>query len=379
MVSVLVVSVVALGGVIIGLSDTAGAVTVSTEAELRTAFATGTTIDVEADITLTDCTGGGAVERLVGVTDPITIDGHGHTIRQTCTDNVFLQNGPGLFTVENLTITGGHAAGNGGGIFAAGPLTVLNSSIVSNRADVAGGGIGSNGTVTITGSSIGSNISSGIGGGISTGPNSLALTLTNSTVSNNIGSGIGTTPAVPVSMLLVNSTVSGNTNGPGSLGGGIFNGGTTTLVYSTIVGNTASSFSNIDSFNMVSFGSVIALPGGDVGSVNCLASTTSHGFNYSDDATCNFGQPTDHESAPDPQLGALANNGGPTQTLLPKPGSPLIDAIPISSCQADGAAGVTTDQRGVSRPQAGGCDIGAVEVVAPVPPTPVAVTPRFTG
>jgi hypothetical protein len=377
MVSVLVVSVVALGGVIIGLSGTAGATTVSTEAELRTAFATDSTIDVAADITLTDCTGGGAVERLVGVTGPITIDGHGHTIRQTCTDNVFIQNGPGLFTAENLTITGGHAAGNGGGIFAAGPLTVLNSSIVSNRANAAGGGIGSNGTVTITGSTIDSNISGGGGGGISTGPSSSSLTLTNSTVSNNVGSGIGT--AAAVSMLLVNSTVAGNTNGPGSLGGGIFNAGTTTLVYSTIVRNTASAFSNIDSFDLVSFGSVIALPGGPAGSINCLASTTSSGFNYSDDDSCHFGQPTDHESAPDPQLGALANNGGPTQTVLPNPGSPLIDAIPISSCQADGAAGITTDQRGVTRPQAAGCDIGAVEVVAPVAPTPVVVTPRFTG
>jgi hypothetical protein len=46
---------------------------------------------------------------------------------------------------------------------------------------------------------------------------------------------------------------------------------------------------------------------------------------------------------------------------------------------------VTTDQRGVTRPQGSGCDIGAVEVVpaAPVEPvapaTPVTAPARFTG
>ena len=43
----------------------------------------------------------------------------------------------------------------------------------------------------------------------------------------------------------------------------------------------------------------------------------------------------------------------------------------------------TTDQRGITRPQRLGCDIGAVELVftAPTPePAPAAlVTPRFTG
>ena len=77
----------------------------------------------------------------------------------------------------------------------------------------------------------------------------------------------------------------------------------------------------------------------------------------------------------------LASNGGPTQSQLPLAGSPLLDAIPAAACPPD----VTTDQRGVARPQAGFCDIGAVEVevVTPVPLTPVVtplvVSPRFTG
>ena len=65
----------------------------------------------------------------------------------------------------------------------------------------------------------------------------------------------------------------------------------------------------------------------------------------------------------DPQLGPLADNGGPTQTMLPALTSPAIDA--------GIANGLTTDQRGLPRtiattftPSAGsdGTDIGAVEL-----------------
>jgi hypothetical protein len=132
-----------------------------------------------------------------------------------------------------------------------------------------------------------------------------------------------------------------------------------------------------------SFGSVVALPQG--GGVNCSftgVTTTSNGFNFSDDASCGFTAGTDQQNAGDPGLGALADNGGPTQTRLPLPGSPLIDAIPVASCQADGASGITADQRGVTRPQGPGCDIGAVEVEVAgpaVPAAPVQAVVRFTG
>lgn len=53
----------------------------------------------------------------------------------------------------------------------------------------------------------------------------------------------------------------------------------------------------------------------------------------------------------------LGANGGSTETREPEPGSPLVDAIPTAACHDV----VETDQRGVGRPQSGGCDIGAVE------------------
>jgi hypothetical protein len=87
-----------------------------------------------------------------------------------------------------------------------------------------------------------------------------------------------------------------------------------------------------------------------------------------------FTAPTSNVKTPnDPVLGALADNGGPTQTLLPLTGSPLLDAIPPAAC------GATVDQRGVTRPQGPGCDIGAVEVEVVAPSPAVIVTPKFTG
>lgn len=57
----------------------------------------------------------------------------------------------------------------------------------------------------------------------------------------------------------------------------------------------------------------------------------------------------------DPLLGPLADNGGFTPTMLPGAGGAAIDAgTPPGGCHG-------TDQRGVSRPQGGSCDIGAVE------------------
>jgi hypothetical protein len=63
----------------------------------------------------------------------------------------------------------------------------------------------------------------------------------------------------------------------------------------------------------------------------------------------------------DPMLGVLADNGGPTQTMLPRVGSPAIDA---GSTTAD-FGGLTTDQRGSFR-FVGPIDIGATELSIPV-------------
>ena len=138
---------------------------------------------------------------------------------------------------------------------------------------------------------------------------------------------------------------------------------------------------NIVTDSLTSADSVVAQP---LGAVNCAGgepqmaaaaiSSTDGGYNFSDDTSCGFVAATSSQKTPnDPMLGALANNGGPTQTLLPLAGSPLLDAIPPAAC------GANVDQRGVTRPQGTGCDIGAVEVEALTPAPAALVTPRFTG
>ncbi|MCC6831941.1 MAG: CSLREA domain-containing protein [Thermoleophilia bacterium] len=71
----------------------------------------------------------------------------------------------------------------------------------------------------------------------------------------------------------------------------------------------------------------------------------------------------------DARLGPLADNGGPTRTMLPGEGGAAIDIVPL--CQVSFPLG-DVDQRGVPRIQRAGCDAGAVEVQPPPPGTPPA-------
>jgi len=381
----------------------AAATTAGDEATFRTAWtnAAETTIDLTADVTLT-CGGGGVAVR--NSSTALTLDGHGHTITQTCPNNgVLQQDGAGGLTFRNVTITGGHtpAGLDGGGIQAEGNTVVLDHVILTaNSAGRGGGGLHSGNTanITITDSTI-SNNTSGTenGGGIAVGGGDSVVEITNSTISGNTagaedGGGVvvgggGSTLAI------TNSTISGNTapEGGGIAGGG--GNGTLSLVYATVVQNTAPSGANVfigGPGTHTSFASVIGLPQG--GGANCEVGSfgfVSAGYSFEQGAnTCDFGTGAgDVVSGPDPLLTGLASNGGPTQTRLPQPGSPLVDAIPTGSCQADGAGGIGADQRGVARPQAAGCDIGAVEIEVtgpstpggPTPAVPVEAVARFTG
>jgi hypothetical protein len=341
---------------------------------------------------------------------PLTIStssGAPATINQTCGGQGVLAQGafPVLgiapITVNNVRITGGNAVGpfGGGAILGAGDVTVTNSTIFNNSATggrlVSGGAILGGGKVVVTNSTLADNSATSsvfaMGGAI-TGVGDVAVT--NSTLTGNSVSASRTAISGAIDaegdLRVTNSTITSNsaTAQDGGIGAT-----TTTLVYTTLVGNSAPIGANLDG-GLSSFGSVVALPLG--GGENCgspfpmgnavhnAATTTSRGFNFSDDASCGFAASTDRQSAGDPGLGSLASNGGATQTRLPLTGSPLIDAIPNSACQAPpDAAGITTDQRLLARPSppGGACDIGAVEVHATVAsgPAPVIITPRFTG
>jgi CSLREA domain-containing protein len=95
---------------------------------------------------------------------------------------------------------------------------------------------------------------------------------------------------------------------------------------------------------------------------NCGGQITDGGYNIDDGNSCSFRAANHSLPSTNPKLASkpsLANNGGPTKTIALLTGSPAINAIP----QGTNGCGtkITTDQRGVKRPQGNRCDIGAFE------------------
>lgn len=93
------------------------------------------------------------------------------------------------------------------------------------------------------------------------------------------------------------------------------------------------------------------------------------GGNFFNDVTCFQGKSAPNQTGDpqfrNPQLQALADNGGPTRTMAITAAGPAFNA---------GADCPPTDQRGVVRPQGAGCDLGAFEVVVAL-----AVAPGLIG
>jgi predicted outer membrane repeat protein len=345
------------GGLLALASTPAGATTVSTEAELDTAFsnAAETQIDLANSITLTCATAELSRSSATG----LVIDGHGFTITQTCPGERVMDQGlNGLLDLRNVTVTGGDAVGLGGGIRSEGPVAVTNSVITGNDAS-NGGGIRTPGNLTMTNSTLSGNTATGDSGGAFVGGTSV---ITGSTISGNTAAGPGGGLVAGGLATITNSTISGNT---ANQGGGVYAQGRVVLEYATVVENTAGTGANLEftDTDLMSFGSVVARPLGGGGNCVNLDSTTSNGYNFEDTNTCGFGSGTgDQTNAGDPQLGALGNNGGPTPTMAPAAGSGLVDKIPaLSPC---GGVNITVDQRGLPRPVTAGqfCDIGAFEI-----------------
>jgi len=301
----------------------------------------------------------------------------------------------GTATLNNTTISNNTVPGQGGGLASSGTVTITNTNFTDNTADM-GGGIINNGTLTITGSVFNgnqttlnqggavanfatvtvdqsmftNNIAALNGGAIDNAAygTTASVTITNSTFNNNTAAGVGgallnfaDTGATGL-ISIRNSTISSNTSTIG-LGGGIANfggGGTETLTveFTTLARNEATSGANLfnapDKTGNVK-NSITALP---VSGANCAGFITSGGGNFMDDISCNgFIQVT----AGQLNLGLLANNGGPTATILPGTASVAINGA--ADCLAFNDTTITADQRGIARPQGAQCDSGAVEVV----------------
>jgi len=328
--------------------------------------------------------------------------GQNATIQQTCTSSfgsrvAEIDSGSFTVTLDNLNLTGGQQNDNGGALktVSNADTLILNADqLTGNRSDEDGGAINSHGTLQITNSTIAGNCAEDGGGAV----------LLNS-------------PGGPT--LIQNSTISGNTQGVDA--GAIEDvSGALTMNYVTLVANTSSNPPGCGTFvdsaaqtqpnepndavphpgvgaqtgivaanltlnntaTWTSFGTVI----GDIaaGSFNCFLggdTPTSAGYNYENGgagvppgSSCGLKAATDVQNGVDPNLGTLGANGGPTNTQVPQTSSTLINAIPDpgGGCPESPTV-ITTDQRGITRPQGPGCEIGAVEVVVPI------VTAAFTG
>ncbi len=300
---------------------------------------------------------------------------------------------------------GGATSAEGGGIWqrdlaamdGARSLSITNSTVSGNEANGIGGGVyaAHSGTVSVTGSTLDDNLAGGGSGG-AMATFGTATTVTTSKVQGNdadTGGGLAHTSfsGLPVGSLTVErSTLSGNTSSfAASGGGGIFvnvggAGALATVRNSTVTGNTSANFGGgimvmqtsrltvnhatvVD--NTGATGANVYVAAGDFrtrraaialphGSGNCAffsAATVSEGFSWADDVTCNLGGTDVEAPGVNPQLAALANNGGPTPTRKPSPSTPL-DIVPAGSCT------IGIDQRGTGRPLGPNCEAGAVEI-----------------
>ena len=323
------------------------------------------------------------------VTDPtytgtqaLTINGNGFSIDGGDVSRILdFQSTAGL-TINDLTATNGFTTGSGGAIENDGNITVNGSVFDGNNAEDDGGAIDSEEDATITQSTFtNNNADDGDGGAIDTSEEGSSLVATKSTFSGNSATGDGGALEAEEDVTLINSTVEGNTGEEDVINA---ESGDITLVYVTISGNTIPAGEGVldtdgdPAGTLTLFGTVIA---NTIGGDNCEDgdfSAVVSSYTHSSDASCGLAGPGDVENAPDPQLGALGDNGGPTPTMLPASTSPLLDQIPVAEC--DAGEGIADDQRGVTRPQGTGCDIGAVEVeVEVVTPLPIVLEPTFTG
>ncbi len=203
--------------------------------------------------------------------------------------------------------------------------------------------------------------------GVSFTLNALTIAHGSGVVTDGGGGGIYNQGTLSIS----NSTVSGNSASRG--GGGIYNQETLSISNSTVSGNSAPSGEgggieiHLSIVNNIGGSIVAANTGGDCSVSGFLI---DQGYNLSSDSSCGFTASTSQQNTNPMLASGLANNGGPTQTLALLDGSPAINKIPASACT------VTTDQRGISRPQGPACDIGAFEFRVPVlslPSSPLTV------
>ena len=252
--------------------------------------------------------------------------------------------------------------GRGGAIavyLATGFVTISDTRIVDNHVDppnppvvgfdYPGGGVQTTTkSVTIQRSEIAGN---------SQAPaDAFAYLLANSTVSGNVANqaGGGVNVHANVTAMIANSTVNGNSAAINRTGGVRISSGPT--VPASNINSTPPTLSIVSSI-------VANNSGADIGGLPSTYIPSPYTLNLTNSlvetalATDFVVTGTGNLVGVDPQLGALAFNGGPTRTHALQPGSPAIDT-------GSNPLALETDQRGTGFPRLSGAatDIGAFEL-----------------
>ncbi|MBK8823983.1 MAG: S-layer homology domain-containing protein [Anaerolineales bacterium] len=252
----------------------------------------------------------------------------------------------GITNVTNGTLSFNTATSYGGAIENYSTLNITNSVFIGNLSNYGAAVDSWKGTLAVVGSVFSGNAASSSGGAISNlGPNTLSIV--NSTFSantaNNEGGAIYNTGEASLNFVTITANIADNdTNAIGNGGGLLTSSSGNSYVKNSIISG------NIDrSANAPDCGGILLSQ-----DYNLIQVTT--GCTVSGTIAHNIiGQ--------DPQLGALVDNSGVTKTHALLNTSPARDRIPYNT---NTCGQVTTDQRGIARPQptGGQCDIGAYEV-----------------
>jgi hypothetical protein len=274
----------------------------------QTITLTSGTLNIPSNATITGATSGSGTS----LRNLVTVNGGGSSSNFP----VFTVNtGVTGAAIANLTIANGHIDSQGGGILNEGSLTVTDSMLANNYA---GGYAGT-----------------GNGGGAIFSTNNATLTIVGSTFTGNTSAPGGAIGADSGQVTITNSTFYGNSAIDGKAGGAIFiNSGTVSVNDSTFSGNSAAGGGGIFNNGTLTVENSILSgnSGGDCGA-NGASTCPTNGSNGNVVGASNL------------NLAPPGNYGGPTQTMIPLPGSVAICAGSSALIPVD----VTNDQRGFQR------------------------------
>lgn len=293
---------------------------------------------------ISDAGGGDIIAFAAGISN-ITL-----TSGEIIIDKSLTIDGPGA---NLLTISGNHAS-RVFHVSSGSDVTIHGLLFTDGSADYGGAVYNDHGTLTIASSTFSGNTAT-VGGGAIFNDNDGTFTITNSTLSNNTSDFGGATFNGIGTFIITNSTLSGNT--AVNAGGAVLNFSTFEISFSTIAENQSAVGAGINS-NTGRVTVKNSIVGNNHGqNYEGAVPIWALGVNFATDGTCpGFTQVTSAML----NLGPLALNApGTTETHALLNGSAAIDSVTLCTDIAGNA--VTTDQRGVSRPQGIACDAGAYE------------------